>query len=135
MEIAFIPQWFLARWCADEERRVNLNYLLSAIVVLTALPFLTYIPHVCLAQTLLHIPCPGCGITRSLLSLSRLNIQLSWRANPAGILLALLIGYQIMARPIALFVPGTSRRIGKTARWFSSASGVALLAVWVERLI
>jgi hypothetical protein len=134
MEITFIPQWFLARLCADEERRVHLNCVLSAIAVLAALPFLSYLPHICLAQTLLHIPCPGCGITRSLLNLSRLDIQLSWRANPAGVVLALLFGFQIIARPIAFFVPTTSRRIGGTARWLSTATVIALLAVWIERL-
>ena len=38
----------------------------------------------CLFRGLTGLPCPGCGITTSLLALARGDAQASWSANPAG---------------------------------------------------
>lgn len=45
---------------------------------------------VCLSRSLLHIPCPGCGITRSLQSLWLGNLELSFQFHPLGIPVFLL---------------------------------------------
>lgn len=36
----------------------------------------------CLFQHILHIPCPGCGMTRAFLSLLRLDFAAAWHYNP-----------------------------------------------------
>jgi uncharacterized protein DUF2752 len=135
MEIAFIPRWVLVRLYMDDGRRFHLNCALSAVVVLAALPFLSWVPHFCLAQEFLHIPCPGCGITRSIIDLARFEFRKAWDANPAGFLLLFLFSFQLFARPIALIFPRTSGDIGRIGRWISTTTGAALLAVWMARLI
>lgn len=45
----------------------------------------------CLFRQLLHIPCPACGSTRSVLALLHGDWQAAFHLNPNGILLALLL--------------------------------------------
>ncbi|MEO5822556.1 MAG: DUF2752 domain-containing protein [Vicinamibacteraceae bacterium] len=40
------------------------------------------------------LPCPGCGVTTSLLALGRADIGAAWHANPAGAGVAVLLGGQ-----------------------------------------
>jgi hypothetical protein len=135
MEITFIPRWILTYFSADEERRFHFNCALSALLIVTALPLLRIVPHVCLAQTLLGIPCPGCGITHALAALARFNLRGAWNANPAGFALVLLFIFQMLARPLAILVPETSGNISRMGRWLSSATVFALMVVWIERVI
>jgi hypothetical protein len=141
MEITFIPRWILSYFSADEERRFHLNCALSALLivatlpVLNVIPLLRAIPHVCLTQTLIGIPCPGCGITHALLALMRFDLRGSCNANPAGFALALLFVFQMFVRPLAILVPETSRNISRAGRWFSSATVFALMVVWIVRVI
>jgi hypothetical protein len=135
MEITFIPHSILSYLCASKDRQIHLNSALSALVLIAVFPVVSVLPHFCLAQALFHIPCPGCGITRSLLALENLNLPQSWRSNPAGLSLALLLCFQLFARPIALWIPRTSKSISSGGRWLSSLVGIALFAVWIERLL
>jgi hypothetical protein len=135
MEITFIPPWILSCLSMDEERQLHFNCALSALLIVVTLPLLSVIPHICLAQTLLGIPCPGCGITHALTAMARLDLRLSWNSNPAGMALALLFIFQLVVRPLALFIPETSRTVGRAGRWLSTATGIALMAVWIERVL
>jgi uncharacterized protein DUF2752 len=135
MEITFIPRWILSWFSADEERRLHLNCAVSALLILAAIPLLRFIPHICLAQTLLGIPCPGCGITHALAALGRFDLRGSWLANPAGMALALLFIFQLIVRPMALFIPEASRNVSAAGRWLSTATVIALMAVWIWRVI
>jgi hypothetical protein len=135
MEITFIPQWMLARLFADEERRSHFNCALSALLIMATIPLLKIIPHFCLAQALLGIPCPGCGITHALAALGQFDLRSAWIANPAGIVLGLLFVFQLTVRPLAIFVPETSRNISQSGRSLSTATVIALMAVWIWRLI
>jgi hypothetical protein len=141
MEITFIPRWILSCLFADEERRFHFNCAVSALLIVAALPllyvipFLRAIPHFCLAQTLFGIPCPGCGITHALLALALFDLRGSWNANPAGFALTLLFIFQLFVRPLAILVPAASKNISRVGRWFSSASVIALMVVWILRVI
>ncbi len=135
MEITFIPRWVLAYFFADEERRFHFNCAFSALLIAAAIPLLNIIPHICLAQALLGIPCPGCGITHALAALAHFDLRAAWIANPSGIALAFLFVFQITMRPLALFIPGTSRIISQVGRWLSAATVFALMAVWILRVI
>lgn len=56
------------------------------------------IPETCLAKTLFHIDCPGCGLTRSFISLARADWSGAWNYNHVGWLLALACVMQIPYR-------------------------------------
>src|SRR5688500_13024092 len=44
------------------------------------------LPGTCTYQRLLGIDCPGCGLTRSFISLGHGELSEAWRYNPAGLL-------------------------------------------------
>src|SRR5438067_3049509 len=48
--------------------------------------------HSCSFQRFLKIPCPGCGMTRALVSLSRGNVRVSLRQHPFALGVALYFG-------------------------------------------
>jgi hypothetical protein len=135
MEITFIPRWVLAYFFAEEERRFHFNCAVSALLIVGGVPLLRVIPHVCLAQALLGIPCPGCGITHALAALRRFDFRAAWIANPAAMAPGLLFAFQIFVRPVALFIPRISENVSRVGRWLSAATIFALMAVWILRLI
>src|SRR5256885_17256930 len=45
---------------------------------------------ICLSRTLFHMPCPGCGLTRSFVSLWHGQVLLSLRYHPFGLPLFIL---------------------------------------------
>ena len=83
---------------------------LSAIALLALIPLLRFVPHLCLMKTLLHVPCPGCGITTGLRSLIALNIPAAWRANPASLIIFVGLAVQLCLRPLALLSPNSLLR-------------------------
>lgn len=141
MEIAFLPNWMLASLTPNESVRWHLNVLCSCILVTLALSFSAadgisaVIPHVCIAQYLFRIPCPGCGVTRSLVALSRLDIGAAWNDNPVGPFLGGFLLLQIPARILAI----CSSQFGAAFNGFSSAASrvliVGLISVWLHKIL
>ena len=88
MEIAIIPRFIIRRLFPEEINQIHANVLLTNILVIVLLVFwhndyvyLSSIPHFCIFQKTMNIPCPGCGIIRSLFAIAggeyfiRLEIQ------------------------------------------------------------
>lgn len=74
-------------------RRRNILVLL-AIVLLSALYiFLDHIHFGCIFQRFLHIPCPGCGMTRALKALLALDFKAAFSYHPMVFSLPLVVGY------------------------------------------
>jgi hypothetical protein len=89
----------------------------------------------CWLRDVCGLPCPGCGITTSLLALGRGDIAAAWSANPAGLAVAtLLIGQALVAGAVI-------RSPGQTATGSASFGRLdrlmvgGLAVVWVGRLI
>src|SRR5262244_3123304 len=99
MQIALFPEWMLAWVFASPERRRWLNLLFSGIVVILitalALDRVESLPHFCLFQRVLGIPCPGCGILHSLNASFHGDFRRAWAANPAGLVLAPMLLFQV----------------------------------------
>lgn len=135
MEILVCPRWLLDRLPIREQNRVHANAFLSALLICLLAPILVRIPHFCLLRHFLGIPCPGCGVTHSLIALERMQFREAWLSNPAGIPLALYFAFQVCARPFAVFVEG----MGAAILSFSKSGGQfvlwVLLVVWVTRLL
>ena len=135
MEILLCPKWFLNRLPLDRQSQVHLNFLLSVLMICLMAPLVSKIPHVCLAQWLLNLPCPGCGITHSLMAMGRLQLREAWRWNPAGIVLAIYLTLQICARAVALGIEATGTAVSRFSKYGERFVLSALFAVWFMRLI
>jgi hypothetical protein len=57
------------------------------------------LPVTCSLRRLTGLPCPGCGLTRSLVALAHGDANAAWQFNPAGALVLVLLVLQI---PLAL---------------------------------
>ncbi len=135
MEIFILPNWMLARLALTPAQRVHLNAFASMLLAVIAAPLAVRLPHICLFQYFLHIPCPGCGVTHAIFALARLDLAAAWRANPAGIIVAALFISQLITRPVALFADRTGQAITRLSRRGSTITILALVAVWLFRLI
>ena len=79
----------------------------------------------CLIRTVLRIPCPGCGMTRALLSLLTLDISQALAYHPLVFLTPLLLLYYLF----------DGRLLGKrTDTVLITGMAVAFVAVWLLRL-
>ena len=65
-------------------------------------------PPMCLSQLLLGVPCPGCGLTRSVACLLQGDLRASLAFHPLGWLAGLVIVFQIPYRLWLIFVPRPS---------------------------
>ncbi|MBS0264649.1 MAG: DUF2752 domain-containing protein [Planctomycetes bacterium] len=66
------------------------------------------LPDTCLTRTVLHIPCPGCGLTRSYIFLAQGDWNASWQMHKLGWLLALATLFQIPYRSYILLTGHTA---------------------------
>ena len=134
MEINFCPRWILTRLRVPERSQHHLAILISTLVVFLLVPIIPHVPHFCLMKKLLGIPCPGCGISHSLMSVFRFDLAKAWLANPAGIGVALLFSFQIVARPVAIALPRAAVVVSSISRYASNFSVVLLFVVWAYRV-
>lgn len=142
MDIAIIPNVLLYRFEADPERRIHLNVLLShllllipAAIVICLSMDLSIIPHVCLFHQLFGIPCPGCGITRSLLALFVGDIHRAWILNPAGPFLGMSLVAQVLLRIQALRMERWSMRAFGLSRAMTIGVLIILIVNWLYQII
>jgi hypothetical protein len=141
MEIAIVPRWIIGRLRLDEDSRIHLNILLSSLAVVALLVLMSRsrdlgasVPHYCLFERLLGIPCPGCGLVRSALALTRGEITRSWHLHPAGAFVLLFLVLQIPLRGTALLRPDAARAAGRFSRKVSSALVLGIVAGWLLRI-
>ncbi len=93
------------------------------------------LPETCPSRSLLHVECPGCGLTRSFVHLAHGDWQAAWAIHPVGILLALAVVLQIPYRIIALRSP-TGAPLGTSfPKLFGTLLVVLLLVNWLAKLI
>ena len=52
-------------------------------------------PELCVSRRIFGLPCPGCGLTRSFVSISHGQFARAWSFNPAGLLLYPFVFVQI----------------------------------------
>lgn len=140
MEIAFVPKRILSRLSESASVQAHLNVALSssALLLLALLPgvgaVLSLIPHRCLAQLLFNIPCPGCGIVRSLFALSAFHVIEAWQYNQVGPFFALFLMLQIPARFVAIRFHAWERPVLRASNAASQAIVLALMLTWLSRL-
>ena len=135
MEINVCPPWMLAKLGVPPGKRLHVGILLSSLLALTISPILVRLPHFCLAQKMLGIPCPGCGVMHSLIAISHLQFHQAWMFNPAGIVLASYLVFQMFGRSLVLASVLNAGGVSAMSRHGQTGVIAALLAVWLVRLI
>ena len=91
------------------------------------------LPGTCTFQNVTGIPCPGCGLTRSFISLVHRNLADAWRYNPAGMPFFALVVFQIPYRlgQIARIRHGLPERQWVSLdRWVVTGLVAVLLVHW-----
>ena len=139
MEIGFLPRFALNRLSANSERRTHWNLLLSSLLVVfffTLWPGasrpLLQVPHVCLFETLTGLPCPGCGMSRSLGAFFSGDAASAWALHPAGPVLASLLLMQIVFRGWLLASPSDHAALaGRVSRITNRLGLLALFGGWL----
>lgn len=135
MEIDFCPRWILTKLRVPERSQHHLAILISTFAVLSLAPMIPHVPHFCLMKKILGIPCPGCGISHSLMAAFRFDLASAWFANPAGIGVALLFSFQILARPIAIALPRAAGSVSSISRYGSNVTVILLFLIWTYRVL
>lgn len=134
MNVCIFPvAWFSGLPAAT---RTHVNIASSTAALLLIAPFLMRIPHVCLMRYLLHLPCPGCGITTGLLFILKGDFRSALHANPAALGIATFLLFQTLGRPLSLISnPRGVNLLGLAGRAVEKATLFSLLFVWVFRLL
>ncbi len=135
MELYFCPDWLLGKLPLQPENKIHVGYILSSLFALAFVFLVPWIPHVCLMQVCFGLPCPGCGITHALRALLTGNWQASLAANPAGIMIALCLIFQLIARPLAIFHSTFSLFVQRGSRISGVVACGATLVHWLFQLL
>jgi hypothetical protein len=134
VEIRFFPSWLLSTLGIPVEIQRETDFILSSIIGLALPSLLISFPHLCLMRSFLHIPCPGCGVLHSIVSIQHLHFAQAWQSNPAGVVLTGMLCFQILARPIAILCVKTRPTINRLSTRGAIAVFASLMAVWIFRL-
>ncbi len=135
MRIHVIPDWMLQRLGVPQKWHCDAGAFLSAGLALFLAPVLIRIPHVCLFQIILHIPCPGCGVLHAIQSFLGFHFAAAWRSNPGGIFVAVAFMLELFLRPLAMAWPSSGCFVEKASGYCSSGTIAVLLCVWLVRVI
>jgi hypothetical protein len=90
--------------------------------------------QLCLSAALLHIPCPGCGMTRATLALLRGDWSAALAFHPLSVLVAPLAA--VLAIEHAARYIRSGRVFAPSAPWrdlLLAGLAASLLAVWILR--
>jgi hypothetical protein len=125
-------------WSRHLLARLGASILAAAALVVAphALPLVArWTDATCLFRGLTGLPCPGCGITTSLLALARGDVQASWSANPAGVAVAALLVGQTAVASLALRRGAATTGSLSWLAWLDRMAIGGLLAAWIGRLM
>jgi hypothetical protein len=128
------PALIPARLTADPSRRhlaARLGFSVTALAVLAGAPAIApwlaaWTGAGCLARAVLGLPCPGCGVTTSLIALCAGDLGGAIRSNPAGLAIAAALAAQAAIAVIGLWRPGP---LAWARSWLTRQDGLALAAL------
>jgi hypothetical protein len=130
----------MKRISADHVLQVHMNVLLSSFLILgilfsPAFDLLHRIPHVCIFQKYLGIPCPACGLLTSCHCLRELRFADALRANPAGILIVASLFIQIFLRTWAIIAEGPYLTVVRISKITTILIVTVLMIQWLFHLL
>ena len=80
------------------KKNIAIMTIIAILLSISFIVFLDYIHYECPFRKLLHIYCPGCGATRMMKSLLKLDIYQAFRYNP------LIFIFLIIVLPIYIII-------------------------------
>jgi hypothetical protein len=89
------------------------------------------LPGTCTFRRFTGLPCPGCGMTRSFISMAHGHLAEAWRFNPAGVAFFAVVAFQI---PYRIYQISRIRR-GLPEHCFVAADSWVLVGVVVMLLV
>ena len=112
---------------------------LGVVVAITAALLAVLLSGIQLCPTarILHVPCPGCGMTRAALSALHGQFAQSFRYHPLAIVAVPFLATSVLGQVVS-YVSGGSNRISELLahRWVDHAMWVLLvlmIVVWIAR--
>ncbi|QDU28194.1 hypothetical protein ETAA8_32940 [Anatilimnocola aggregata] len=96
------------------------------------------LPELCYFRRATGLDCPGCGLTRSFISLAHGQLLAAWHFNPAGVLLFPVVLFQIPYRLAQLLRVGRGHRpwnLTTVAQGVFIALFVVLIVQWVAKFL
>ena len=95
------------------------------------------LPHACFFYRTTGLDCPGCGLTRSFISFGHGDLAASWRFNPAGPIMFLIMVAQIPYRACQLWriQRGKPELYLVSFYWIAWLVTATLLGQWLIRLV
>ena len=143
MDLSFLPKSLIRKIALTDSGQINWNVFLSNVLVICAGSilisldgrFFEKIPHVCLVKEMLGIPCPGCGIIRSIIELWNFNFFGSLQYNPVGILIVISIFSQTIFRLLLILGHLSQKFINRQTRIVNTVIISLLFANWIINLI
>lgn len=129
--------------CPRGKNLHELNVLLSSIGIIVVfislrgelIELLNSLPHFCLIDKLIQMPCPFCGTTRSLAELSQWNLAGAMELNPTGPIYGLYLLIQLPLRYITITRTDLLPSIEKFNRLFGYAILFTAGANWIAHLV
>jgi hypothetical protein len=143
MDLSFLPKTLIRRIADSDADQINWNVFLSNVIVITIggillafdLRFYEKIPHVCLVKEVIGIPCPGCGIIRSIVELANFRFLSSIHYNPVGVFVVFSIFSQTLSRLLLIAGFLSQRFIDNQTKIINTLVITLLLANWLINLI
>ena len=121
----------------EQSKRLKKVLVKFGIALLVGLAYLIFVRLTglgipCLLTLFTKGHCPGCGITRMFLALSRLDFAAAVRANA---LLMILIPFSLPFVAIRLknYIKSGENKPAKIEKWFVIAAFVLTVAFWIMR--
>ena len=93
------------------------------------------VPELCLTQSFFKIDCPGCGLTRSCLSLSHGDWRASLAYHRLGWLVLSLVVIQVPYRTFALLNPSKQLQKDVWSARIAVFAAVALFVNWCVKML
>lgn len=114
---------------------VALSFLLSreSDGVGVTVPGLFRLPSLCMTQSIFGVDCPGCGLTRSFISLAGGDFWASLQANPAGLAYFLVIAGQIPYRGWIIYRRSQGKSYKRFGHWPLYVVVAILISQWLFR--
>ena len=140
MTFAFLPKAITRRVGGNANESWHLNVVLSHSILLVLLFFSPalestgHLARVCLVSCLVDIPCPGCGVTTSVVAVSKGEFTRALETNPAGVCVVAGIAAQAVFHMTALYWPRQDRRATLLSKGLGWSVLSSIFCVWFSRL-
>jgi hypothetical protein len=91
----------------------------------------------CLVAALLHVPCPGCGLTRAAFAMARGDVARAFALQPLSLVLVPMLAWIATSHALRYVRTGsawTDAHLSRATEIALAAMALLLVAIWIARL-